>query len=697
MQTHSRRQFLQRIAALAAAGALPPSIGRALTLPAQRRKGTLEDLEHVVILMQENRSFDHYFGTLRGVRGFGDTRALTLRDGLPVWRQPAADGRRIAPFPFLTNTRAPLIKSLDHSWKGISGQDPRRWQEYDCWVAYKGELTMGHFSRQDIPYYHALADAFTVCDGYFCSLHGPTNPNRMYLFSGTSGLSVGDMRAQAVENADDGNWTADMTRDKPGYEAPGWMTYADRLQQAGIDWRVYQEYDNFGDNSLAYFRQFRGLDPHSERYRRARAWVTGSNADNAATSQAEHLVAAFAADVRADRLPAVSWIVAPTAYTEHPEAPPAYGESLTARLIEALTDNPAVWAKTALIINYDENDGFFDHVPAPLPALDSRMGRSDVDVKGESYLGVPVGLGVRVPLLVVSPWTRGGWVHSQVFDHTSVLRLLETRFGVAEPNITPWRRAVTGNLADVFDFQDPDGAAWSALPDVSDYLRRTAAIAQLPEPAAPADQQQPQQEPGQRPARALPYDLQVHGDSVVAGQALRLSLVNAGTAAAVFNVYAADRVLGPWYYTVSPGSKLEDVPYGLSEGRAYALAVHGPNGFLRELAGDPTLLAHSGAAPWLEARSAQGTLVIELGNRGRAACTLRVRAIDYGDPTPHEVVLEAGGRTELRYALATSDYWYDLEVDTLDGSFRRRLAGHLETGQPSRSDPALGRSRPPQA
>jgi phospholipase C len=118
---------------------------------------------------------------------------------------------------------------------------------------------MGHFVREDIPFYHALADAFTIGDQYFCSIHGPTNPNRMFLFSGTSGLSVGDARAQAVDNVDDGNWTADMARDKADFPAVSrWTTYAERLENAGISWKLYQEYENFGDNSLAFFAQFRG-------------------------------------------------------------------------------------------------------------------------------------------------------------------------------------------------------------------------------------------------------------------------------------------------------------------------------------------------------------------------------------------------------------------------------------------------------
>ncbi|KLD71865.1 phosphocholine-specific phospholipase C [Xanthomonas pisi] len=688
----SRRDFLKRVAALTAAGALPSSIGRALALPANARTGTLRDMEHVVILMQENRSFDHYFGALRGVRGFGDPHALQLRDGQPVWSQPAPDGRRLLPFAFDTKTTsAPLIKSLDHSWKAGHGQDPTRWAEYDAWVPYKGELTMGYFQRHDIPYYHALADAFTICDGYFCSMHGPTNPNRMYLFTGTSGLSVGDTRAQVASNADDGNWTADMARDKPGYAAMGWTTYAQRLQAAGIDWRVYQEYDNFGCNSLAYFAHYRGLDTADERYRRARACVPGSTADNAASTQADHLIAAIAADVQGNRLPQVSWVIPPTAYCEHPEAPPAYGESLVSRLIDALTSNPEVWAKTALIINYDENDGFFDHVPAPLPALDARMGRSNVDVRGEAYNGVPVGLGIRVPMLVISPWTRGGWVNSQVFDHTSVLRLLERRFGVAEPNISPWRRAVSGDLTSVFDFRKPDDSAMSALPSIDDYRTRTAAVRDKPLPVPPTNAVMPRQEPGQRPARALPYALQVHARAQGDG-ALQLQFVNTGTAAAAFNVYTSAPTGGPWYYTVLPGTRLDDVPVGAAHDGAYALRVHGPNGFLREFSGELATTPETAAAPWVEARQDAGTLVLEIGNAGQRPCTLHLRALDYADPAPRALQLFAGQRQVLQLPLAASDHWYDVVVELPGGAFRRRLAGHLETGSPSRSDPALGRA-----
>ncbi|WCE02930.1 phospholipase C, phosphocholine-specific [Pseudoxanthomonas sp. JBR18] len=684
MSTLSRRDFLQRLSALTAAGLLPASIGRALALPAQVRSGTIADMEHVVILMQENRSFDHYFGTLRGVRGFDDPRPLMLGEGTSVWQQRQDNGDAILPFRLDARaTNAALMKSLDHSWKGAPGQDAARWQHYDCWVPYKSAMSMGHFARQDIPFYHALADAFTVCDGYFCSMHGPTNPNRMYLFSGSSGLCVGNDGAQAVDNADDGNWTADMARDKPGFTGMRWTTYAERLQEAGIDWRVYQEFDNYGDNALSSFARFRAMDVRDPLYQRGRSIVAGSTAENAAQTTAQHLVDAFASDVRNDKLPQVSWIVAPYPYSEHPEATPAHGESLASRILDALTAVPEVWSRTCLIINYDENDGFFDHVPAPQPALDATMGVSQVDTQGESYKGTPVGLGIRVPMTVVSPWTRGGWVNSQVFDHTSVLRLLEARFGVAEPNISPWRRAVTGDLTSVFDFATPDDSALSALPSTDDYLQRMQAASTQPAPVVPVPGMQPKQEPGQRPARALPYALQVHarhGD-----EGLRLTLINDGDAAAAFNVYAPGSGAGPWYYTVMPRSRVEDAPHGLPPG-AYALAVHGPNGFLREFAGDAQ------AAPQVEAMQDGGTLVLQCSNPTREACQLQVRALDYAAPAPQSLDLAPGQRHTLRLALADSDHWYDLEVVQPGAAFRRRLAGHLETGRPSRSDPAIGRA-----
>lgn len=678
-----RRQFLKTVAALTAAGSLPASIGRALALPANRRTGSIADVEHVVILMQENRSFDHYFGTLRGVRGFGDPRPVTLRTGRSAFHQPTPDGAgEILPFHMdSATTSGQLIKSLDHSWKG----DAAEWAHHACWIKHKTPLTMGHFRREDIPFYHALADAFTIGDGYHASIHGPTNPNRMFLFTGTSGLSVGDAGKQAVGNADDANWTGDAARDAADFAAAGWTTYAERLHRSGIGWRLYQEFDNFGDNSLAYFKNFRGLAPSDPLYQRARTIVPGSTADNAKESTAQHLVDAFAADVAGGTLPQVSWIVAPAKYSEHPEAPPAFGESLTSRILDALTANPEVWAKTALIINYDENDGFFDHVPAPIPAIDPAMGRSTVDHHGESYEGNAVGLGVRVPLIVVSPWTRGGWVDSQVFDHTSVIRFLERRFGVMEPNISPWRRMVTGDLTSMFDFDDPDASALHGFPDAAASVARMAASARLPAPVVPVAQALPIQEPGQRPARALPYRLAV--DEVPDGGGLTLAFRNRGAAGAVFNVYAGAGKAGPWFYGIGAGDALTDPLHGLDAAGDYAVAAHGPNGFLRSFEGrrdrDPAGLL-------VVAEEIGDELLVKLANRGSAPRRVVLQALAYGSRPDRSVDLAPGASRTLRYPVAASDHWYDFAVALPGSSWRRRFAGHVETGRPSRSDPAFG-------
>jgi len=417
-----RRRFLTSTAA--AFAALPLSLRQALAIPARQRTGTIKDVEHVVILMQENRSFDHYFGTLRGVRGFGDPRPLTLPGGKPVWYQPAKNHAQdyIAPFHLDTaTTRSQCLESLDHSWKGSHDL----WKNHDAWIGVKGAMTMGYFTRQDIPFYYALADAFTICDAYHCSLFGPTNPNRLFLFTGTNGLAVGETGKQAIENPpDEPNETADPVNDAVKFKAYAWTSYAERLQEAGVTWRLYQEYDNYGDNALAYFAKFRGQDASTEIGRRARRWSPGSTPQNAKASRGEHLTAEFAKDVAQDSLPQVSWIVAPYIMCEHPTAPPGYGEVFVSGLLSALASNPDVWAKTVFILNYDENDGFFDHVPPPVPPTLPGLGRSTVDLAGEDYHGVPVGLGPRVPLMIVSPWTRGGWVNSQLSDHTSVLRFL---------------------------------------------------------------------------------------------------------------------------------------------------------------------------------------------------------------------------------------------------------------------------------
>ncbi len=266
-----RRAFLQFLTAGAGSAAFPASIARALEIPAYGHTGTIEDVEHVVFLMQENRSFDHYFGTLRGVRGFNDPRAVRLASGDPVWKQPDGEGY-VLPFhpPAPESSDAGLgltfLEDLAHDWTSTHAA----WNEgrYDQWVPNKGPVTMAHLTRSDIPFHYALADAFTVCDAYHCSLLGPTDPNRYHMWTGWVGNN-GEAGGPAVGN------------EESGY---GWMTYPERLHRAGVSWKVYQDaglgldaagkwgqsedayIGNYGDNALLYFYQYERAGEGSQLY-----------------------------------------------------------------------------------------------------------------------------------------------------------------------------------------------------------------------------------------------------------------------------------------------------------------------------------------------------------------------------------------------------------------------------------------------
>jgi phospholipase C len=687
-RSDDRRAFLQMAAAGVGAAALPPGVARALELPANRATGTIRDVEHVVILMQENRSFDHYFGTMRGVRGFGDPRPIALPNGRPVWNQPGKtgpdgqQGPEVRPFRLdAAASRAESIFSLDHSWKGGHA----RWMRHDAWIAAKTPLTMGYFTRADIPFYFALADAFTVCDAYYASIFGPTNPNRLFLWTGTSGLAAGNDGEIVITNPpQEKNETADPARDSKEFAGLDWPTYAERLQEAGVSWRIYQEYDNYGDNGLAYFKRFRGASADDELHKLARTWAPGSTAENAKASDGQFLVDQFKADVMADRLPQVSWIVPPFRLCEHPSATPSDGAWLTARLIAALAANPKVWARTVFILNYDENDGFFDHMPPPVPAAGAAAGKMTVPADSEVYHGEPVGLGPRVPMIVVSPWTKGGFVNSQVFDHTSVLRFLEARFGVPEPHISPWRRAVCGDLTSIFDFRTPN-AARPSLPDASAQVARAAAGKALPFPKAPpTPEPHPRQEPGQRPARALPYDFQVAGH--LAADGFALAIENTGQAGAAFNLYPAGPG-EPRFYALRPGDRVEDV--APVAGGAYDFALHGPNGFLRTFKGQAGA-TRPVAAGRFDPKT--GRLVLTLENHGPAPVTLEVASAAYLDAPPRLHRLAPQATVTDAWDLKASHNWYDLIVTCAEApSFQRRLAGHGEDGRPSVSDPLFGR------
>jgi phospholipase C len=163
------------------------------------------------------------------------------------------------------------------------------------------------------------------------------------------------------------------------------------------------------------------------------------------------------ADLAGNRLPQVSWLLAGVLDSEHPGFSTAVqGEIVARQIVEALISHPKIWARTALFITWDENGGFFDHVAPPTPPKGTKgeflTAPAVPGSTATSGIAGPIGLGFRVPMLVVSPFSRGGLVCSDTFDHTSTLRFLEKRFGVEVPNLSAWRRSVTGDLTSAFNF-----------------------------------------------------------------------------------------------------------------------------------------------------------------------------------------------------------------------------------------------------
>ncbi|MEZ0067067.1 phospholipase C [Streptacidiphilus sp. MAP12-20] len=693
MSSLNRRRFLQLAGGTAAASMLSTSIARAASIPANRATGSLRDVEHIVVLMQENRSFDHYFGTLRGVRGFGDPHPVTQPSGKPVWYQNdggANGGKDVLPFhPDAPDLGLQFLEDLPHDWNSTHGALNQG--RYDRWVPTKSATTMAHLTRDDIPFHFALADAFTVCDAYHCSLLGPTDPNRYYLWTGYTG-NDGKGGGPVISNAE------------AGY---AWTTYPERLEQAGVSWKIYQDIGtgldangswgwtndayigNYGDNSLLYFDQYRNAKPGDPLYDKAR---TGTD-----VSTGGGFFDILRADVKAGTLPEVSWVVAPEAFTEHPNWPVNYGAWYISQVLDALTADPEVWSRTALLICYDENDGFFDHVVPPFAPTNSAQGASTADVTQELFtpaagshaVAGQYGLGPRVPLLVVSPWSTGGYVCSQTFDHTSVIQFIEQRFGVHEPNISPWRRAVCGDLTAAFDFRR-HAAKTPVLPSTAGYVPKDANRHPDYVPTLPANPALPKQEPGTRPARALPYDLAADGRLDGQG-ALTVDFASHGRAGASFLATSTTPgSTGPWTFTVEAGrSLIHSWPAAGPGATAYDLTVHGPAGFLRQFRGEPGALGAEVAA---RHEGDSGELRLTLTNHG--ATTLRLVVVDaYGEHAPAKLQLRPGATAVHHVATHGTDGWYDVSVLTdQHPSYLRRLAGHLETGRPSTSDPAIGRA-----
>ncbi len=840
----SRREFIKKASVLASGasflGMLPASIQKAMAInPAEG--STFWDAEHVVILMQENRSFDHCFGTLQGVRGFNDPRAITLPSKNKVWLQQNEKGETFAPFRLnLRDSNATWMSSLPHSWE--NQVDALNGGKNDKWLHVKQSghkeykdlpLTLGYYNREDIPFYYALADAFTVCDQNFCSSLTGTTPNRLYLWTGTI-REKQDFSSKANvknEDVDYGKWAK-------------WKTFPERLEENGISWKIYQneislptglegEGDawlaNFTDNPIEWFEQYQvKFSPEYYRYiqevvkflpkeiekltseiptlaagsdalkkaERAlaqkkmylkiaqedivnytpenfaklstfqqnihqKAFTNNRNdphfheltsleyTDNGTARKLEvpkgDVLHQFRHDVTKNQLPAVTWLVAPENFSDHPGAP-WYGAWYLSEVMDILTQNPEVWKKTIFILAYDENDGYFDHIPPFLPphhkiantgkvssGIDVSVEQVNInDEKKRGYKNPEtetrdgaIGLGFRVPLVIASPWSRGGNVCSEIFDHTSILQFLEkflskkTKKNIKEENISEWRRTICGDLTSVFKPYNGEKIALPTFVEKEPFIQsvhkakfknvpsnfKALSATEISEAntKGTASDLMPKQEKGIRKACALPYELYVEGSLSADKKSFDITfsadnkVFGTKSAGAAFTVYARQSLaqkdeLHTRNYAVKAGDVLKD-SWQLSDfgDNQYHIEAYGPNGFFRCFKGNTinpkveTTLTYQGTKP-----SLTGNAVLMLKNTD--AQTLRFVIEDMSYKTGKKVVEVAKGKTvSVTLDLAKSHAWYDVSVK-IEGNptFEQRYAGHIETGKESYTDPAMG-------
>ncbi len=548
----NRRRFLQIAGASAGVSALSSSIARAAAIPAKRRSGSLDDIEHVVVLMQENRSFDHYFGSMKGVRGFGDPRPLVLESGKPVWHQKDGDKEVLPYHPDAEDLGMQFIEGLDHDWAG--GHKAWNNGKYDNWIPAKTAGTMAHLTRKDIPFHYALADAFTVCDAYHCSFMGATDPNRYYMYTGHVG-NDGSGGGPVLGN------------EELGYS---WTTYPERLEKAGISWKFYQDIGdgldangkwgwiedayrgNYGDNSLLFFNQYRNAKPGDPLFDKAR---TGTN-----VKQGDGYFDLLKADVEGRQAAAGllgrrarGLLRAPQLARElrrlvhlarcWTRSPPTRRCGARRRCSSPTTRTTATSTTSSRPIPPAS--------AAPGPVHRGHVARRASRGNGK-YAAGPYGLGQRVPMIVVSPWSTGGYVCSEVFDHTSIIRFLERRFGVHEPNISPWRRAICGDLTSAFDF-GLENTTPAALPGTDGYQPPDNERHDSYVPKPPATPVLPKQEPGSRPTRPLPYAPLGRRVRDPLHRELHPHLQRRDQAGACFTVTAGNRTDGPWTYTMEAG------------------------------------------------------------------------------------------------------------------------------------------------
>jgi len=813
---------------------LPPAIQKALAINPELGS-TYLDAEHVVILMQENRSFDHCFGTLQGVRGYNDPRAIRLPDQKPVWLQTDAVGNTYSPFRLdIKNTKVTWMGSLPHS--RASQVDANNHGKYDKWLTAKRSanksysdmpLTMGYYTREDLPFNYGMADAFTVCDQSFCSAMTSTTPNRSFFWTGK------------ITHDQDGLPKANIRNDDYTYGDMPWETFPELLEQNNIPWTFYQNdlscgggfvkeerawLANFGCNLLEFFKAYnvkfsdryiKNLQKQAEelpdqinklqektpsdegttlRVRESirkkqetldnarselskwnqnsyaklsdkekslynRAFVINSadphfrniaeltyndgGEERKATVPKGDLLHQFRTDVNSGKLPTVSWLAGPENFSDHPTAP-WYGAWYVSEVLDILTKNPEVWKKTIFIVTYDENDGYFDHIPpfsipdAKIPGTGKCTAGIETEIEyvrleNEIKQGVPknqaregaIGLGFRVPMLIASPWSRGGKVCSEVFDHTSTLQFLETfvnkkcNKNIKLGNISQWRRTICGDLTSAFT--PYNGAPLEAIPFLNrDKNVETIFNAQFKqEPSAykklsssdiaqSSAQSLPLaiQEKGIRPSTALPYQLYTHGSLSTDKKSFELKMAASNeafgekAAGSPFTVYAPvkynngakEEISRNWHFAVAAGDNLAYAwPLDAFENDQYRLRVHGPNGFYREFTGSKNNPLLNIACDYEKAGGKlTGNIVINITNNDSKTYYIIISDNGYKTGSVDKTVA-ANGRENMVLDLSKNFNWYDFSVKVKDNdAFEERFAGHVETGAISKTDPVMG-------
>lgn len=840
----NRREFLRKIIMLSGAtgmvNVVPSSIQKAMAIdPAPG--STYLDAEHIVILMQENRSFDHAFGSLSGVRGFNDPRAVLLPNKNPVWFQTDLAGKTFAPFRLnMKESNSTWTGDLPHS--RASQVDAYNLGKYDNWLPSKRSnhkkyaempLTLGHYTREDLSFNYALADAFTICDQNFCSAMTSTTPNRSFFWTGK------------IMSQEDGLTKANIRNEDYSYGKQKWKTFPEVLEENGISWGFYQNelssgggfqgeerswLSNFGCNLLEFFQaynvkfkdryienlqsrvdklpaeinQLQEESPSSEdRAKKVQASIRDKqNALNQAQEELKlwnkdnfnklsssqknlfnrafitnekdpdyrsldqlsytdnqtkrelavpkgNLFHQFQEDVNSGKLPTVSWLAGPQNFSDHPSAP-WYGAWYVSEILDILTKNPEVWKKTIFIVTYDENDGYYDHIP-PFSIPDKNKPETGkvsngietedefVRLSNELKQGIPekqargaaVGLGFRVPMIIASPWSRGGKVCSQVFDHTSTLQFLEHfvnkkfKKNINFENIGTWRRTICGNLTSAFTAFDSKDKNLNFI-DRNPFLETiyNAKFKESPGNFKEISKQEiqeayktkdyaslmSQQEVGKRPSTALPYQISAHGEVVNNNFIIRMNaedkLFGNQSAGSPFTVYAPNNFKDEkssaeacrnWFFAVKPADEIQyEWPINGFENGKYNLHLHGPNGFFREFAGsvnDPKVSILMLSELKRLTKAPTESMILNLKNNGNSPIQIVVKDMSYNSGTFYENSIAANSEIKIKLNLEKSFGWYDFMVSSPSNQdFYQRFAGRMETGRESFTDPLINRS-----